>query len=189
KQGGSDLRANTTVAEPAGDGWYEVTGHKWVCTHPVFEMFLTLGEAARGITCFVAERPHPGFRLQRLKDKLGGRCLAPSEVEYAALPARILGEEGRGIAVMATQINYTRLDTLLGVAGMIRRSVAEGTWHARNRMAFGRHLADHPAMKAVLADLAMESEAAMTAAMRIARSYALDHEQPFRRLSTAVMKY
>jgi putative acyl-CoA dehydrogenase len=189
KQGGSDLRANSTQAVPQGDGHYLLTGHKWFCTHPVFGMFFTLAYAPGGITCFVAERPHPGFRLQRLKDKLGGRCLASSEVEYEALPARILGEEGRGIAVMATQINYTRLDTLLGVAGMIRRSVAEATWHARNRMAFGRHLADHPAMKAVLADLAMESEAAMTAAMRIARSYDLDHEQPFRRLSTAVMKY
>ena len=189
KQGGSDLRANTTVAEPSGDGWYELTGHKWFCTHPVFGMFFTLAHAPGGIACFVAERPHPGFRLQRLKDKLGGRCLASTEVEYDGLPARILGEEGRGIAVMATQINYTRLDTLLGVAGMIRRSVTEATWHARNRMAFGRRLAEHPAMKAVLADLALESEAAVTTAMRIARSYDLDHEQPFRRLSTAVMKY
>src|SRR6478752_9734909 len=134
-------------------------------------MFLTLAQTPGGIACFVAERPDPGFRLQRLKDKLGGRCLASTEVEYSDLPARILGEEGRGIAVMATQINYTRLDTLLGVAGMIRRAVAEATWHARNRMAFGRYLADQPAMKAVLADLALESEAAMTATIRIARSY------------------
>jgi putative acyl-CoA dehydrogenase len=189
KQGGSDLRANTTVAEPAGDGWYELTGHKWFCTHPVFDVFFTLAQAPGGITCFVAERPHPGFRLQRIKDKLGGRCLASTEVEYDALPARILGEEGRGIAVMATQINYTRLDTLVAVAGMIRRSLAEATWHARNRMAFGRHLADHPAMKSVLADLALESEAATTTAMRVARSYDSDDELPFRRLGTAVMKY
>ena len=189
KQGGSDLRANSTQAVPQGGGDYLITGHKWFCTHPVFGMFFTLAYAPAGIACFVAERPHPGFRLQRVKDKLGGRCLASTEVEYDRLPARILGEEGRGIAVMATQINYTRLDTLLGVAGMIRRSVAEATWHARNRMAFGRHLADHPAMKCVLADLALESEAAMTASMRIARSYDLEHEQPFRRLATAVMKY
>ena len=119
KQGGSDLRANThPVAEPAGDGWYELTGHKWFCTHPVFDVFLTLAQAPGGITCFVAERPHPGFRLQRLKDKLGGRCLASSEVEYARLPARILGEEGRGTAFMIEQIVWTRLDTLLGVAGI-----------------------------------------------------------------------
>src|SRR4051794_36487750 len=189
KQGGSDLRANSTQAVPQGGADYLITGHKWFCTHPVFGMFFTLAYAPGGITCFVAERPHPGFRVQRIKDKLGGRCLASTEVEYDALPARILGEEGRGIAVMATQINYTRLDTLLGVAGMIRRSVAEAVWHARNRMAFGRYLADHTAMKAVLADLAMESEAAMTASMRIARSYDLAHEQPLRRLATAVMKY
>src|SRR5687768_8288412 len=86
KQGGSDLRANTTVAEPVGDGWYELTGHKWFCTHPVFDMFLTLAQTAGGITCFVAERPHDGFRIMRLKEKLGGRCLASSEVEYDHLP-------------------------------------------------------------------------------------------------------
>src|SRR3954467_15877163 len=189
KQGGSDLRANTTVAEPLGDGWYELTGHKWFCTHPVFGMFFTLAYAPAGIACFVAERPHPGFRLQRLKDKLGGRCLASTEVEYDALPARILGEERRSIAVMATQINYTRLDTLLGVADMIRRSVGEATWSAGNRMAFGRHLADQPAMKPMLGNLALESEAAMTASMRIARSYGLEHEQALRRLATADMKY
>src|ERR687893_2686284 len=119
KQGGSDLRANSTVAEPVGDGWYELTGHKWFCTHPVFEVFLTLAQAPGGITCFVAERPHPGFRLQRLKDKLGGRCLASSEVEYERLPARILGEEGRGTARMIEQIVWTRLDATLGAAGMM----------------------------------------------------------------------
>ena len=117
KQGGSDLRANTTVAEPAGDGWYELTGHKWFCTHPVFEVFFTLAQAPGGITCFVAERPHPGFRLQRLKDKLGGRCLASAEVEFDHLPARILGEEGRGTAFMIEQIIWTRIDTMVGVAG------------------------------------------------------------------------
>ena len=87
KQGGSDLRANSTIAEPIGDGWFELTGHKWFCTHPVFDVFFTLAQTEAGITCFVAQRPHPGFRIQRLKDKLGGRCLA-SEVEYDHLPAR-----------------------------------------------------------------------------------------------------
>src|SRR5258708_33130589 len=100
KQGGSDLRANTTVAESIGDGWFELTGHKWFCTHPVFEVFFTLAQTERGITCFVAQRPHPGFRLQRLKDKLGGRCLASSEVEYDHLPARLLGGGGRGPALV-----------------------------------------------------------------------------------------
>src|SRR4051794_10454657 len=189
KQGGSDLRANSTQAVPQGGGDYLITGHKWFCTHPVFGMFFTLAFAPGGIACFVAERPHPGFQLQRVKDKLGGRCLASTEVEYEELPARILGDEGRGIAIMATQINYTRLDTLLGVAGMIRRSVAEAVWHARHRTAFGKLLADQPAMKSVLADLALESEAAMTATMRVARSYDSEDELPFRRLGTAVMKY
>ena len=189
KQGGSDLRANTTRAEPAGDGWYELTGHKWFCTHPVFDVFFTLAQAPGGITCFVAERPHEGFRLQRLKDKLGGRCLASSEVEYDRLPARILGEEGRGIRAASVQINYTRLDTMLGVAGMMRRGVTEAVHHARHRMAFGRLLAEQPLMRNVLADLALESEASMAACMRIARSYDSDGEPGFRRFATAVLKY
>lgn len=189
KQGGSDLRANTTRAEPVGDGVYELTGHKWFCTHPVFEIFLTLAQAPGGLTCFVAERPHPGFRLQRLKDKLGGRCLASSEVEYCSLPSRILGEEGRGVASISTQINYTRLDTLTAVAGMMRRVVAEAVHHTRHRSAFGGVLHEQPLMRNVLADLAIESEASMASAMRVARSYDTDDELAFRRLATAVMKY
>src|SRR2546423_12821781 len=192
KQGGSDLRANTTVAEPMGDGWYELTGHKWFCTHPVFDVFLTLAQAPGGITCFVAERPHPGFRIERLKDKLGGRCLASSEVEYVRLPARILGEEGRGTAFMIEQIVWTRLDTMNGVAGMIRRVVAEAVWHCRHRHAFGAALADKAAMRNVLADLAIESEAAMAAGMRIARAFdhgASEHEAALRRPPLAVSKY
>ncbi len=191
KQGGSDLRANSTVAEPAGDGWFELTGHKWFCTHPVFDVFFTLAQTEAGITCFVAERPHEGFRIQRLKDKLGGRCLASSEVEYDHLPARMLGEEGRGTAVMVEQLIWTRLDTLTGVTGMMRRVVAEAIWHARHRSAFGALLAVQPAMSNVLADLALESEAATVSTMRIARAF--DSEQPeesaFRRLALAVMKY
>ena len=119
----------------------------------------------------MAERPHPGFRLQRLKDKLGGRSLASSEVEFDHLPARILGEEGRVTSVMIEQIIWTRLDTMLGVAGMMRRVVAEAIWHARHRHAFGAPLAEQPAMTSVLADLALESEAALAAAMRIVRAF------------------
>jgi putative acyl-CoA dehydrogenase len=189
KQGGSDLRANTTRAEPVGDGLYELTGHKWFCTHPVFDFFFTLAQAPGGLTCFVAERPHPGFRLQRLKDKMGGRCLASAEVEFRSLPARILGEEGRGVATMIAQINYTRLDTMMGVAGMLRRMLAEAVHHARHRSAFGRLLAEQPLMRNVLADIALESEAMTSACMRIARSYETEDELPFRRFSTAVMKY
>ena len=188
KQGGSDLRANTTVAEPAGDGWYELTGHKWFCTHPVFDLFLTLAQTPGGIACFVAERPHPGFRIQRLKDKLGGRCLASSEVEYDRLPARILGDEGRGTAVMIEQIIWTRLDALIGGAGMMRRLLGEAIWHTRHRHAFGAALADQPAMTNVLADLALESEAAMTTALRMARAFD-EGDSAFSRLALSVGKY
>jgi putative acyl-CoA dehydrogenase len=191
KQGGSDLRANSTVAEPIGEGWFELTGHKWFCTHPIFEVFFTLAQTELGITCFVAQRPHPGFRLQRLKDKLGGRCLASSEVEYDHLPARILGEEGRGTTVMVEQLIWTRLDTLTAVAGMMRRVVAEAIWHARHRSAFGAPLARQPAMVNVLADIALESEAATVSALRIARAFDSEDrdEAAFRRLALAVMKY
>ena len=123
KQGGSDLRANSTVAEPIGDGWFELTGHKWFCTHPVFDVFFTLAQTEAGITCFVAQRPHPGFRIQRLKDKLGGRCLASSEVEYDHLPAQILGEEGRGTAVM---VGAADLDAARHADGRHRDDAARG---------------------------------------------------------------
>src|SRR3954471_8337168 len=169
KQGGSDLRANTTVAEPIGDGMYELTGHKWFCTHPVFDMFFTLAQTEAGITCFVAERvggTDSGFRIQRLKDKLGGRCLASSEVEFDHLPARILGEEGLGTKFMIEQIIWTRLDALIGGAGMMRRLLGEAIHHARHRSAFGALLSEQPAMVNVLADLALESEAAMLMAFR-----------------------
>src|SRR5271166_4332713 len=191
KQGGSDLRANSTIAEPIGDGWFELTGHKWFCTHPVFEVFFTLAQTDAGITCFVAERPHPGFRIQRLKDKLGGRCLASSEVEYDHLPARILGEEGRGTAFVVEQLIWTRFDTMAAVTGMMRRVVAEAIWHARHRAAFGAPLAQQPAMVNVLADIALESEAATASTMRLARAFDSEdaEEAAFRRLALAVMKY
>jgi putative acyl-CoA dehydrogenase len=191
KQGGSDLRANSTVAEPIGDGWFELTGHKWFCTHPIFDVFFTLAQTDAGITCFVSQRPHPGFQIQRLKDKLGGRCLASSEVEYDHLPARILGEEGRGTSFVVEQLIWTRLDTLTAVAGMMRRVAAEAIWHARHRAAFGAPLARQPAMVNVLADIALESEAATVSALRIARAFDSDDpaEAAFRRLALAVMKY
>ena len=180
-----------TMRQPIGDGWFELTGHKWFCTHPIFDVFFTLAQTEAGITCFVAQRPHPGFRLQRLKDKLGGRCLASSEVEYVHLPARILGEEGRGTAFVVEQLIWTRLDTLTAVAGMMRRVVAEAIWHARHRAAFGAALARQPAMVNVLADIALESEAATVSALRIARAFDSDDpgEAAFRRLALAVMKY
>src|SRR3954462_14608422 len=188
KQGGSDLRANSTRAVPQGGADYLITGHKWFCTHPVFGMFFTLAYAPGGIACFVAERPHPGFRPQRLKDKLGGRCLASTEVEYDRLPARILGEEGRGPAVMIEQIVWTRLDALIGGAGMMRRLLGEALWHTRHRSAFGAPLAEQPAMVNVLADLALESEAAMATALRLARAFDED-DRDLIRLALAVGKY
>ncbi|HEX2085288.1 MAG TPA: acyl-CoA dehydrogenase family protein [Solirubrobacteraceae bacterium] len=188
KQGGSDLRANTTIADPIGDGWYELTGHKWFCTHPVFDMFFTLAQAPGGITCLVAERPHAGFRIQRLKEKLGGRCLASSEVEFDRLPARILGEEGRGTAFMIEQIVWTRLDAVISTAGMMRRLVAEAVHHCRHRHAFGAPLAEQPAMVNVLADLALESEAATATALRLARAFDED-DRTFARFALSPAKY
>ena len=188
KQGGSDLRANTTRAEPVGGDAYEITGHKWFCSIVMCDAFFTLAQAPGGLTCFLMERG-PGFHVQRLKDKLGGRSLASSEVEFRAVPARLIGEEGRGVAMIATQVNYTRLDTMLGAAGMLRRGVAEAVHHARHRAAFGRELTGHPLMQNVLADLLLESEAAMSGCVRLARSYDEDGEGSFRRLATAIMKY
>jgi putative acyl-CoA dehydrogenase len=154
----------------------------------VFEVFLTLAQAPGGITCFVAERPHPGFRLQRLKDKLGGRCLASAEVEFDRLPACILGEEGRGTAFMIEQIIWTRIDTMFGVAGMMRRLLNEAIWHTRRRSAFGAPLVSQPAMTNVLADLALEAEAAAQASFRIVRAFD-EGDRTFGRMALAVMKY
>jgi putative acyl-CoA dehydrogenase len=200
KQGGSDVRANTTRAEPAGDGTYELTGHKWFCSYPPCDVFLTLAQAPGGLSCFLFEGRDPGFRIQRLKDKLGTRSLPSSEVEFHGVRARLIGEEGRGVATIIRMVNHTRLDCLLGSAASMRWGVVQAVHHARHRSAFGKLLAEQPAMQNVLADLAVESEAATAAALRIARSYDEDDrrvgERPagastrsFRRFATAVMKY
>jgi putative acyl-CoA dehydrogenase len=187
KQGGSDVRANTTQAEPVGDGTYEITGHKWFCSHPMCDAFLVLAQAPGGLSCFLVERG-PGFEIQRLKDKLGTRSLASSEVEFKRLPGRIVGEEGRGVPVIIRMVNHTRLDCLVGSASGMHRALAEAVNHTRHRSAFGKLLAEQPAMQNVLADLAIEAEAATTAAFRVARSYDED-DAAFRRFATAVMKY
>ena len=188
KQGGSDVRANTTRAEPQGDGTYELTGHKWFCSYPPCDVFLTLAQAPGGLSCFLFEGRDPGFRIQRLKDKLGTRSLPSSEVEFHRVRGRPIGDEGRGVATIIRMVNHTRLDCLLGSAASMRWGVVQAVHHARHRSAFGKHLAEQPAMQNVLADLALESEAATAAALRIARSY--DGEQAaFRRFATAVMKY
>jgi putative acyl-CoA dehydrogenase len=187
KQGGSDVRANTTRAEPLSDGHFELTGHKWFCSHPMCDVFLVLAQAAAGLTCFVVERG-PGMEIQRLKDKLGTRSLPSSEVEFRAAPARRLGEEGRGVATIIEMVTHTRLDCVIGSASGMRRGVAEAINHARGRAAFGTALVDQPLMLNVLADLALESEAATATALRLARAYD-EEDNALRRFATAVLKY
>jgi putative acyl-CoA dehydrogenase len=188
KQGGSDLRANTTRAEPNGDGTYAIFGHKWFCTIVMCDFFFTLAQAPDGLSCFLMLRDE-NFRVQRLKDKLGGRALASSEVEFHGCRAWRIGEEGRGVPMIASQVNYTRLGTITGTAGILRRALGEAINHARHRHAFGRALADQPLMRNVLADLALESEAMTAVAMRLGRAYEDPAQIAFRRLGTAVEKY
>jgi putative acyl-CoA dehydrogenase len=208
RQGGSDVRANITRAEPAGDDAYELYGHKWFCSYPPCAVFLVLAQAPGGLSCFLVERG-PGMEFQRLKDKLGTRSLPSSEVEFRGAHARLVGEEGRGVPAIIRMVNHTRLDCLLGSAASIRRGTLEAIHHARHRSAFGALLADQPAMRNVLADLALESEAATAAALRVARAYdeepddadaarsgepgrragGRSAEGAFRRFATAVMKY
>ncbi|HWF51458.1 MAG TPA: acyl-CoA dehydrogenase family protein [Solirubrobacteraceae bacterium] len=187
RQGGSDVRANITRAEPVGDGSYELHGHKWFCSYPPCDVFLVLAQAPAGLSCFFVERG-PGMEFQRLKDKLGTRSLPSSEVEFRGLRARLVGEEGRGVPAIIRMVNHTRLDCLIGSASAMRRATVEALHHARHRSAFGAPLVEQPAMRNVLADLSIESEAATAAALRIARSY--DGGEPaFQRFATAVMKY
>ena len=187
KQGGSDVRANTTQAQPAGAGLYELVGHKWFCSHPMCDVFLVLAQAPGGLSCFVVERG-PGMEIQRLKDKLGTRSLPSSEIEFRGAPARMLGEEGRGVATIIEMVTHTRLDCVIGSASGMRRGVAEAINHARHRSAFGKLLAEQPAMVNVLADLAVESEAATATALRLARAYDED-DASLRRFATAILKY
>jgi putative acyl-CoA dehydrogenase len=188
RQGGSDVRANITRAEPVGEGFYELHGHKWFCSYPPCDIFLVLAQAPAGLSCFLVERG-PGMEFQRLKDKLGTRSLPSSEVELRGIHGQLVGEEGRGVPAIIRMVNHTRLDCLLGATTGLRRGTLEAIHHARHRAAFGALLVDQPAMLAVLADLAVESEATTAAALRIARSYDEAEEAPFRRFATAVMKY
>ena len=152
------------------------------------DFFFTLAQAPGGLSCFLMLRDE-NFRIQRLKDKLGGRALASSEVEFHGCRAWMIGEEGRGVPMIASQVNYTRLGTITGTAGILRRALGEAIHHARHRHAFGRALADQPLMRNVLADLALESEAMTVVAMRLARAYEDPAQAAFRRLATAVEKY
>jgi putative acyl-CoA dehydrogenase len=187
RQGGSDVRANVTRAELDGEGW-SIHGHKWFCSYPPCRVFLVLAQTDDGLSCFLVERG-PGMEFQRLKDKLGTRSLPSSEVEFRGARASLVGEPGRGVAAIIRMVNHTRLDCLLGSTQSLRRGTVEAIHHAVHRRAFGAPLADQPAMANVLADLAVESEAATVAALRVARSYDDPGEEPFRRMATAVMKY
>jgi putative acyl-CoA dehydrogenase len=175
KQGGSDVRANTTRAEPLAEaGTYALTGHKWFCSAPMSDAFLVLAQAPGGLSCFLLPRVLPdgtrnAFRLQRLKDKLGNRANASSEVEFdGTTVAWLVGEEGRGVATIIGMVTATRLDCVAGSAAVMRQAVAQATHHAAYREAFGGVLIDKPLMRNVLADLALESEAATALAMRLA---------------------
>ena len=188
RQGGSDVRVNTTTARPTADGTYVLDGHKWFCSAPMSDVFLVLAQAPGGLSCFLLPRRQPGFRIERLKDKLGNRSNASAEIELNAAEARIVGEEGRGVPTIIEMVNHTRLDCVLGSTALQRRAVAEATHHAFHRSAFGRPLVEQPLMQNVLADLCLESEAATVTAMRLARAFD-EGDHAFRRLATAVAKY
>ena len=199
KQGGSDVRANTTTAAPSGSaGEYLLTGHKWFCSAPMSDAFLMLAVAPGGLSCFLVPRWRPDgtrnpIRIQRLKDKLGDRSNASSEIELFQTWGALVGEEGRGVRTIIEMVNHTRLDCILGSTSIIRHGVAQATWHTHHRSAFGTVLDEQPLMANVLADLALESEAATAAAMRLARAFDADpadeHEQLLKRLVTPVIKY
>ena len=192
KQGGSDVRANTTSARPlAEDGTYELTGHKWFCSAPMSDGFLVLAQAPGGLTCFLVPRvlrdgTRNVFRIQRLKDKLGNRSNASAEVEFDGTWARRVGEEGRGVRTIIGMVAATRLDCVLGSAGLMRQAVAQAVHHCTYREAFGGKLVDKPLMRNVLADLALESEAATTLALRLAAAYDHGGEQDRALLRIAV---
>ncbi|MFD7324401.1 acyl-CoA dehydrogenase family protein [Streptomyces sp. NPDC059875] len=200
KQGGSDVRANTTRAVPTGeDGFYALTGHKWFTSAPMSDVFLTLAQAPGGLSCFLVPRVLPdgtrnAIRLQRLKDKLGNRSNASSEIEYEGALGRLVGEEGRGVATIIRMVNMTRLDCAVSSASGMRQGLVQAVHHATHRSAFGARLIDQPLMTNVLADLAVEAEAATIAGLRLAgavdRAAAGDtEEEELRRIGLAVTKY
>jgi putative acyl-CoA dehydrogenase len=193
KQGGSDVRANTTRAVAQPDGSYRLTGHKWFTSAPMSDLFLVLAQLAEGVSCFVVPRVLPDgsrnvFHVQRLKDKLGDRSNASSEVEFEGTTGWLVGEPGRGVPAIIEMVNTTRLDCVLGSAATVRAALTQAIHHARHRSAFGALLVDQPLMQNVLADLAVESEAATALAIRLAA--ALDAgESDFLRLAGAAAKF
>ncbi|PWE51694.1 DNA alkylation response protein [Thioclava sp. NG1] len=194
KQGGSDVRANTTRSEPA-DGHWRLTGHKWFCSAPMSDGFLTLAQTDKGLSCFLVPRWLEGernaIRIQRLKDKLGNRSNASSEIEYEGALAHLLGEEGRGVATIIEMVHHTRLDTALAPAGLMRAAISEAHHWATHRAAFQRRLIDQPLMRAVLADLTLDWEGALTLGMRVAQAFdsARPEDRAFARIGVALAKY
>jgi putative acyl-CoA dehydrogenase len=196
KQGGSDVRANTTRAVRSADGTYRITGHKWFFSAPQCDAHLVLAQTDGGLSCFFMPRRLPdgtrnGIYIQRLKDKLGNRSNASSEVEFIDAWAHLMGEEGRGVPTILEMGTYTRLDCVTGTAGMMRQAVVQAVHHARHRKVFGARLIDQPLMQSVLADLAIESEAATVLAMRLARAFDsdADSEIALRRALTSAAKF
>jgi len=198
KQGGSDVRTNATTATPADDGTYALVGHKWFFSAPMSDGFLVLAQAPGGLTCFLMPRRlddggKNAFRLMRLKDKLGDRANASSEVEFTGARAWRVGEEGRGVATIIEMVMLTRLDCMVGSAAEMRMALAQALHHARHRSTFGKPLVEHALMRNVLADLALESEAATVFGLRVARAVDAaprdESEAAFARIATAIGKY
>jgi putative acyl-CoA dehydrogenase len=197
KQGGTDVRANSTTATPMLDS-YSITGHKWFLSAPMCDAFLVLAQAPGGLTCFFVPRFRPdgavnALRLQRLKDKLGNRSNASSEVEFAGAYGLRVGDEGAGVRTIIQMVQLTRLDCALASAGFMRMALAQAVHHCRYRSVFQKHLYDQPMMRAVLADLALEVEGAIALVMRLARAFdraATDpREAAYARLVTPAAKY
>ncbi|WP_157500023.1 acyl-CoA dehydrogenase family protein [Lysobacter sp. Root983] len=198
KQGGSDVRANQTVATPLSGDEYRLVGHKWFFSAPMSDGFLVLAQAPAGLSCFLLPRWRPdgsrnALRLMRLKDKLGDWSNASSEVEFEGAWAQRIGDEGRGVATIIEMVMLTRLDCMLGSAAEMRMALAQALHHARHRQTFGKHLVEHALMRNVLADLAIEAEAALQFSLRVARAVdraSLDAgEAAYARIATAVGKY
>jgi putative acyl-CoA dehydrogenase len=198
RQGGSDVRTNTTRAEPVAGGGpgaeHVLNGHKWFVSAPMCDAFLVLAQAPGGLSCFLVPRVLPdgtrnGFHIERLKDKLGNRSNASGEVAFEGARGVMIGEEGRGVWTIIDMVNHTRLDCVIGSAALMRQAVAQATHHTAHRSAFGKLLSEQPLMVNVLADLAVESEATTTLMMRLAAAFDDDRQRDFRRLALAVAKY
>jgi putative acyl-CoA dehydrogenase len=198
KQGGTDVRANTTRADSAVDGLYRLTGHKWFMSAPMSDAFLVLAQADEGLSCFLlprilADGSSNGFRFQRLKDKVGNRSNASSEVEFVGALGEMIGEPGAGVKTIMDMVTLTRLDCALASSGLMRAGLAEAVHHARHRRVFGEKLIDQPLMARVLADMALDVAAATALSFRLARAFdeaADDRGQAsFARAMTPVVKY